>query len=276
MARKCKIGIQYFSHDVDMAQDKKIKLIKAKHGLIGYAVFLRLLEEVYKENGYYLKIDEDFNILFSDDNNINYNDYILILNDCINKELFDEELYKKHNILTSRRIQENYASATERRKEVEFIQEYLLVDIEKFYVEKVNVIINVLNADNNDLNDNIGTQSKIKGKVKENDKKSELINIVVEFHNSLENLPKYRKLTDSRKSSISARITEYGIDEVKNALLKANNSKFLNEHEKWYDFDWIYNPSNFVKIIEGKYDNKQPTLLKELKDDNPFAFRGGQ
>ena len=70
MARKGKVGIDYFSHDVDMLQDKKIKIIKAKHGLVGYAVYLRLLEELYRENGYYLQIVEDFNILFSDENRL--------------------------------------------------------------------------------------------------------------------------------------------------------------------------------------------------------------
>lgn len=162
MARKCKVGIEYFSHDVDMAQDKKIKILKAKHGLVGYALFLRLLEELYREEGYYLKIDEDFNILFSDDNNLDYNAYILILNDCIEKGLFDKDKFEEHSILTSKRIQENYIAATDRRKEVEFIDEYLLVDAKSIYSEKVNVIINSLNVDINSLNDCKSTQSKVK------------------------------------------------------------------------------------------------------------------
>lgn len=161
MARKGKIGIDYFSHDVDMLQDKKIKIIKAKHGLVGYAVYLRLLEELYRENGYYLQIDEDFNILFSDDNRLDYNVYISILNDCIEKELFNKKMYENYKILTSNRIQINFCSATERRKEVEFISEYLLVDLEKKYTTgKVNVSILSLNAD-------ISTQSKEKVKRKE-------------------------------------------------------------------------------------------------------------
>lgn len=161
MARKGKVGIQYFSHDVDMSQDKKIKIIKAKYGLVGYAVYLRLLEEVYREEGYYLHIDEDFNILFSDDNNISFDDYILILNECIEKKLFNSEMYEEHNILTSERIQQNYCDATERRKKVEFIGEYLLIDAkEKYNTEKVNVCILTLNA-------NICTQSKEKVKRKE-------------------------------------------------------------------------------------------------------------
>jgi hypothetical protein len=160
MARQVKAGLDYFSHDVDMLQDKKIRLIKAKHGLVGYAVYLRLLEELYRENGYYLQIDEDFNILFSGDNNIDLNDYINVLNDCINKNLFCEKMYKKHNILTSERVQKNYVSGTERRKEVNFIKEYLIIKPSEMYSDKVNVNINKLNADINPLNDDISTQKK--------------------------------------------------------------------------------------------------------------------
>lgn len=162
MARQIKAGLDYFSHDVDIMQDKKVRLIKAKHGLIGYAIYLRLLEELYRDNGYYLKIDEDFNILFCGDNNIEFDVYINILNDCINKNLFYEKMYKKHNILTSERIQRNYVSGTERRKEVNFVKEYLLINPLETYSDKVNVNINKLNVDINSLNVDIGTQRKVK------------------------------------------------------------------------------------------------------------------
>ena len=171
--KTCKVGIDYFSHDVDMMQDKKVKLLKAKHGLIGYAIYMRLLEELYKEGGYYLKIDEDFNILFSDDNNIPYDDYILILNDCIKNGLFNQEIYEKYSVLTSKRIQLNYFSATERRKEVTFINEYLLENPIEKYSEKVNVNIIKLNVDILSKNADICRQSKKKEKKKVNRKEKE-------------------------------------------------------------------------------------------------------
>lgn len=190
MARKCKTGIDYFSHDVDIMQDRKIKLLKAKHGLVGYATYMRLLEEVYREDGYYLKIDDDFNILFSDDNNLTYDVYILILNDCINGELFNKKMYDKYSILTSSRIQENYCAATERRKEVYFIKEYLIIDVtSKYKADKVNVCINPLDVNINQLNADIGTQSKVKGKEREskeeennNYKSNQDIAVVAKFY----------------------------------------------------------------------------------------------
>lgn len=163
MARSNKIGIEYFSHDVDMMNDKKIKLIKAKHGLIGYAVFLRLLEEIYREEGYYLKADEDFNILFCDENNIQLDAYESIINDCLEKGLFDKGIFEKYSVLTSKRIQLNYCAATERRKEIEFIKEFLLINpLEKYNIDKINVYINSINANINNENVDINTAQEDK------------------------------------------------------------------------------------------------------------------
>ena len=146
--RETKIGIDYFSHDTDMFSDLKIKLLKARHGLVGYAVYIRLLEELYREKGYYLQLNDDVDILFCDENKLEYNVYILILDECLKNNLFNEKLYKKYNILTSLRIQCNYISATERRKELKFIKEYLLVDPQEMLKSKeVDVIIESLNVD---------------------------------------------------------------------------------------------------------------------------------
>ena len=154
--RETKVGIEYFSHDTDLFQDPKVKILYAKQGLIGYAVYLRLLESIYKEQGYYIQLTEVVNILFCSDNNISLNVYILILNDCIEYGLFNKVLYEKYNILTSIRIQNNYISATQRRKEISFYKEYMLVDLKDKYNPKT-LNVNILT-----LNTNIGTQSKVK------------------------------------------------------------------------------------------------------------------
>lgn len=169
MARLIKAGLDYFSHDVDMLQDRKIKVIKAKYGLTGYAVFLLLLEDIYRE-GYYLKVDEEYILLFSTDHHL---DEILvkeILDLCIQKDLFNERLFNDHKILTSKRIQENYIAGVERRIEVYFISDYLLVDLKQVlksrkinvYINGVNVDINSINVDINGINADINSQSKVK------------------------------------------------------------------------------------------------------------------
>lgn len=167
-SKATKVGIEYFSHDVDVMQDNKIRFIKAKYGLIGYAVYLRLLEDIYRDKGYYMILDDDVNLLFCDDNNLEYDTYIKILNDLISKKLFDKKLYDKYKILTSKRIQLNYLMATERRQKVEFLKEYLLISKE---LEKPNVYITSLNVNIKDQNVDISKQSKVKkSKVKESNK----------------------------------------------------------------------------------------------------------
>jgi hypothetical protein len=166
MARKGKVGLDYFSHDTDMATDIRVKIIMAKHGLDAYGVFNMLLEKLYSEKGYYLQLSDNFDILFIDECKISIDVYILILNACIEQSLFDKGLYKKYNILTSCRIQNNYIAGTERRKEVSFVKEFLLVDAVNAYSERVNVNILSLNA-------NIGTQRKEKEKGKEIEKEKE-------------------------------------------------------------------------------------------------------
>ena len=174
MARTVKAGIPYFSHDVDMINDRKVRLLKATHGLIGYAIYIRLLEELYRDHGYYLHVNEEFNMLFCDDNNIDLNVYINVLNDCINRSLFDIFKFNDYNILTSERIQKNYFDATQRRKEVTFVNQYMLFEPLDYYnSEKVNVYIKELNVDINKKNADIGTQSKVK---KSKEKKS-IVNI---------------------------------------------------------------------------------------------------
>ena len=135
--RKNKTNLDYFSHDVNMFEDKKIKYLRAKFGLIGYAVFIRLLEEIYSE-GYYIVFGEKELLLFADDNKIEIDVCNKIINACINEGLFDIRLFESYRILTSRRIQQNYTAAHWRRLKISFIKEYLLIEPGVFLKPKTN------------------------------------------------------------------------------------------------------------------------------------------
>ena len=84
-----------------------------------------------------------------------------VLQTCFEENLFNETLYGKFNILTSKGIQNRYVEAVARRKEVEFITDYLLIECEDVNNKLKNVNINYLNVDGS-------TQSKVnKSKVEE-------------------------------------------------------------------------------------------------------------
>lgn len=216
MARPKKNGLDYFSHDVDMIHDRKIRLIKAKYGLLGYAVYIRLLEELYGETGYYLQLDEEFNLLFCDDNGIDVNVYNNMVNDYINYGLFNQKLYNRHHILTSRRIQENYQSATKRRENGSILDEY-----------------NIVNVDNNSVN--VCKNSTKESKVKNSKEKKR------------KHIPPYRKfahLSLSQKEFDKLIADGYTKDEIDNTLdsiqnyRKNTNYKSLNlTLRKWIKRD---------------------------------------
>ena len=73
-------------------------------------------------------------------------------------------------------------------------------------------------------------------------------------------LNKLVSIKNKRYSSLKARIKDYGEDKVLQAISKINNSKFLKgeNDKKWtITFDWFLKPNNFIKVLEGNYDDKQ-------------------
>jgi hypothetical protein len=97
-----------------------------------------------------------------------------------------------------------------------------------------------------------------------NDKKEK--NDIIDYSAILENyhlycdkLPKVAKLSDERKKHIAARFKEFDLEKIIEVFKKAGKSDFLsgkNDRTWRADIDWIFNPTNFLKIMEGKYENK--------------------
>lgn len=71
------------------------------------------------------------------------------------------------------------------------------------------------------------------------------------------------ELTKSRVSSIKSRLREFGREKVMTMVKEAGASEFLagqNNREWKASIDWIFKPTNFVKVLEQKYrsgDNNQ-------------------
>lgn len=163
MARPQKIGVEYFPLDVDIDQDDKVAMIEALHGLIGFSIVIKLLMKIYKE-GYYCEWTEREQILFSRRVSVDIKEVNAIINDCVKWGMFDEGTYTKHQILTSKGIQARYFEIVKRRKEVEVVDEFLLIGQNHLnnYKNIVTVDINGINVNINQVNDDISTQSKVK------------------------------------------------------------------------------------------------------------------
>jgi len=86
--------------------------------------------------------------------------------------------------------------------------------------------------------------------------------IISEWNSFTWKLSKLKALNTERKKHLKIRIKEHGREELSNAFKKVKDSEFLqgeNDSNWKANFDWVINSSNFVKIIEGNYDNQQTT-----------------
>ncbi|MBR4472476.1 MAG: phage replisome organizer N-terminal domain-containing protein [Oscillospiraceae bacterium] len=83
---------------------------------------------------------------------------------------------------------------------------------------------------------------------------------VVDEWNKL-GLQQVQKVTsDSKRGGmLRARVNEYGVEKVIEAIGKVRESDFLkgqNDNGWVITFEWFVKPNNFVKILEGNYDNR--------------------
>ena len=66
--------------------------------------------------------------------------------------------------------------------------------------------------------------------------------------------------SDSKRGvMLKARIREYGVESVLDAIGKVKDSPFLkgqNARSWVITFDWLIKPNNFIKVLEGNYDDE--------------------
>lgn len=86
------------------------------------------------------------------------------------------------------------------------------------------------------------------------DNYSEEIKKVISKYKELENLPRFNKVTPSRKKAINARLREEGIDKVIAVLEGLNNDEYYvnanREGANWYNFDYPFKPTKFNMLVE--------------------------
>ncbi|HAC61226.1 MAG TPA: hypothetical protein DCF66_03535 [Lachnospiraceae bacterium] len=99
---------------------------------------------------------------------------------------------------------------------------------------------------------------------------------ISEAWNSL-GLSKISKITptSSRGKMLRARVNEYGVEEVLNAIERIRKSSFLRGQNKqgWMiTFDWFVRPNNFQKVLEGQYDDRKVNTGNGSDDDDLRRF----
>lgn len=81
--------------------------------------------------------------------------------------------------------------------------------------------------------------------------------------------------SSKRYKNLTARIREYGLEQVLKAVENVKSSKFLQGKaggsRRWiFDFDWFVRPSNFPKVLEGNYTDRE----EQTEQPAGFQFLG--
>ena len=81
-----------------------------------------------------------------------------------------------------------------------------------------------------------------------------------EVWNEIEGIQPFQRITSKRRTAFNVRAKTTGwLDSVRQALDKIRDSDFCHGHNvrQWMaDIDWFLRPDTVVKILEGKYDNR--------------------
>lgn len=276
MARPNKQGIDYFPFDVDFFSDIKIRKIARACGSQATSILICLLCNIYKDKGYYILWDEDLPFVIADTVGVSEGAVKEVILKALQVDFFDQDIYKKHNVLTSLGIQKRFKSAVYKREKIEYIEEYIVSDA-----------IKIVSDVKNQVSDVRSTQSKVKERKEKKSKKNnkeispsgdtkkdelslnphpqiEHVDFVrlQEYFNTTFNgkLSMVVNMTEARRKAVKARIAQYDKETVFTVLKKVAASPFLlgcNDRNWKCDFDWIFKAGNFTKILEGNYDEKR-------------------
>ena len=107
MARPKKLGLDYFTNDVNFYQDIKIRKMIRYKGIQAVSVYHIILCQIYA-SGYFLYWDDDFPFVISEIADLQ-EDYVKeVISFAIEIGLFDQFMFNNFRVLTSKGIQERF------------------------------------------------------------------------------------------------------------------------------------------------------------------------
>lgn len=114
----------------------------------------------------------------------------------------------------------------------------------------------------------LGESTKINS-VKKQIPELEFDNLINDFHLKCPELPRLTSFTEKRKKSVLRILETFTSKEISDVFENVHKSDHLSGRRPNSDwkasFDWIFKPENFIKILEGNYQNKEkiPETQKE-------------
>jgi len=94
--------------------------------------------------------------------------------------------------------------------------------------------------------------------------------VIAAWNTLPEPVPRVSRLSSEtdRYKMLKARIAQYGVDEVLKAIRNIKDSDFLTGKAGTFliSFDWFIRPNNFVKVLDGNYQNKPKANMPRADD----------
>lgn len=226
MARPPKDGLDYFPLDVDIFEDEKIEAISGEFGIKGEITVVKLLCAIYK-NGYFIVWNELVKAqLLKRLPGVSKELIERVVDRLVLWEFFDKALFHSAEVLTSKKIQQNYFEATKRRKS----NKPTLYIIENNKCEH-NVDIN---AQAKGVNVDINAQSKVKESKVNKNISPELSEIIKLYQDS-----GFGAINNTVRDSIIAMLEDFEINWIRDAFkvaaeYNAHSLKYVNSVlENW-------------------------------------------
>jgi hypothetical protein len=259
----------YFSHDYNARTDPKIKRLMAKHGMTGYGIYWAIIEDLYN----------NANALQTDCESIAYD--LRVDSEIIKSIIFDFDLFKiDGEIFSSLSIQRRLDDRNEKSEKARKSAEY------RWNKKLENANAMRTQSDGNAIKERKGKERKLNTpngvllSSNKNDDNNHSGNVpiekIIQSWNERTKLSKVNTISESRKKAIRARWNEHGRDNIWKVFKKTFESDFLNgkNESNWMaSFDWVMNPTNFVKILDGNYDNRPHTNGKQKNEILPGDTR---
>lgn len=279
MARPARNNVDYFPFYCE--EGKKMYYLEETYGNDGFATFVKILRELAKTNYHYLDLSGKTTRMFlSAKCKISTELLENIIEDLVELEKFDKDLWTENQIIWCQDFVDSIEDAYSKRKNKCINYEGLLQHLNSLGIRKPSKSKSIgginpksrVEYNKVDKTKEKNTSSEIENFKASTDDKNEILKYILKKYDQHRgNLPRVRVFSEKRKKAMKARIKEHGLDVVEDMLKLVYSSSFLqgDNRENWTaDFDWIFNKSNFIKIIEGNYQNKSNGKQKSGDQEN--------
>lgn len=264
MARPNKETVDYYPHFVKSG--RTIFILESKYGNDGYAFWFKLLEILGEADGHWFDCSVPTNWA-----------YLLAKTRCDEEEAkdiigtlltlgkIDSELWNDRQVIWCQNFVNNVSNVYKMRRADVPVRPYL-----SFNEHQGVKVPNNNNSEGSGLiNKETDIVKKSKGEKSKGEKRIYPCRDIVALWNDICGgaLPRVKALNENRRQKIKCRCEEWGKDseawlqQARDLFERVTASDFLRGGNKsgWIaTFDWLFeNPKNWVKVIEGNYDNNR-------------------